>query len=269
MKGYEYITAKQIEWANNRGISLIGSQVDRGRLSYVRQLDENLFQPLLPEVREAFIRGRGDELGLRSYPGKMQAVHSSSALGVNVFQYWLSLFEVPVVAAACGLCRAGSSAPCELRFEEQYPVNDAFESPPHIDIVIHNRPDARIQRLAIECKFSEAYSFKHPGIKERYLAECVTLWDGIPNLRNLAESLCPDDTTFQHLHAAFLRKVELWFLQPTLLEKLTYTTHRDKILYTGPEKATILKLTTSHSHIAGMPHKLKERSETHSIYSSP
>ena len=111
LNGYQYILTKQTEWANNHGIKLIGSKGDRGRPSYVRRLDENLFQPLLPDVLDAFSRGDGNELGSLGSPGKMQAVHSSSALGVNVFQYWASVSEVPVIAAACGLCRRGSIAP--------------------------------------------------------------------------------------------------------------------------------------------------------------
>jgi hypothetical protein len=114
---------------------------------------------------------------------------------------------VPVIAAACGLCRRGSSAPSELRFEDKYPINDNFGVHPNIDVVIHNRQGAKIRRLAIECKFSEAYgSHKHGGIKKRYLAECSALWNDIPNLRKLAQSICPDDKHFDYLHPAQLIK---------------------------------------------------------------
>jgi len=87
MNGYQYILAKQTEWAKNRGLDLIGSQENRGRLAYTTDLDSNLFQPLLPEVHTSFSTGDGGELGSFGLPGKMQAIHSSSALGVNVFQY--------------------------------------------------------------------------------------------------------------------------------------------------------------------------------------
>jgi hypothetical protein len=207
LNGYKYILTKQTEWAKNRGIALIGSKCERGYPSYVRQVNDNLFQPLLPEVLDALSNGDGNELGSPGSPGKMQAVHSSSALGVNVFQYWMSVSEVPVIAAACGLCRRGSSAPSELKFEEKYAINDNFGVHPNIDIVIHNRQADKIQRLAIECKFSEAYgAHKHGGIKNRYLVECGTLWDDIPNLRKFAETICPDDSDFRHLHPAQLIK---------------------------------------------------------------
>ncbi len=85
MNGYQYIVAKQTEWAKNRGSALIGSKVTRGGPTYTSTLDENLFQPLLGDVRDSFASGDGGELGNSKYSGKMQAVHSSSVLGVNVF----------------------------------------------------------------------------------------------------------------------------------------------------------------------------------------
>ena len=63
MNGYEYILAKQTAWAANRGIVLIGSKGSRGRPAYTPNLDQNLFQPLLAEVRESFATGDGGELG--------------------------------------------------------------------------------------------------------------------------------------------------------------------------------------------------------------
>ena len=59
MNGYQYILAKQTEWARNRGLDLIGSKENRGRAAYTTSLDSNLFQPLLPEVRASFSAGDG------------------------------------------------------------------------------------------------------------------------------------------------------------------------------------------------------------------
>ena len=36
MKGYQYILAKQTEWAKNRGLDLIGSKIERGRPTYTK-----------------------------------------------------------------------------------------------------------------------------------------------------------------------------------------------------------------------------------------
>ena len=206
MNGYEYILSKQTAWATNSGIALIGSRDKRGRPAYTRELDENLLQPLLPDVRKSFADGDGGELGSKEFPGKMQAVHSSSALGVNIFQYWKSINAVPMIAAQCGLCRVGSQVSDDIHFEEKYPISDTFGFHPNIDVVIHNAPSAKIQRFAVECKFSEAYgAHKHDGLKAKYL-ELADLWTDIPHLLGFAKIISPDDNKFVHLHSAQLVK---------------------------------------------------------------
>ncbi len=86
MNAHEYILSKQIQWAHRNNIVLIGSKVNRGRKAYTQKLDDNLFEPLMSEVKNDFEDADGGEL--TGNPCKMQAVHSSSALGVNIFQYW-------------------------------------------------------------------------------------------------------------------------------------------------------------------------------------
>ena len=86
MNAREYILSKQIQWAHRNNIVLIGSKNNKGRKAYTQKLDDNLFEPLMPEVKSDFEDADGGELS--GNPCKMQAVHSSSALGVNIFQYW-------------------------------------------------------------------------------------------------------------------------------------------------------------------------------------
>jgi hypothetical protein len=206
MNGYEYILAKQTAWAAQSGIPLVGSKVERGRPAYTCSLDENLFRPLLRSVRESFAAGDGGELGSSNFPGKMQAVHSSSALGVNVFQYWIEKRAVHVIAALCGLCRSGSTVSEDIQFEEKYPISDSFGYHPNIDAVIHNGQSAKLKRFGIECKFSEAYgAHRHGGLKPKYL-ELHDLWKDIPNLHGFAQTISPDDRDFRHLHPAQLVK---------------------------------------------------------------
>ena len=206
MNGYQYILIKQTEWAKNRGIALTGSKKDHGHPAYATDLDSNLFQPLLQEVRASFSSGDGGELGSSDMPGKMQAIHSSSALAVNVFQYWKSISAVSVIAYVCGLCKSGSRVSYDIQFEEKYPINDSFGFHPNIDVVIHNDSTAKIQRFAVECKFSEAYgAYRHGGLKQKYL-ESDDIWNNIPKLRTLAQSISPDDNEFKHLHPAQLIK---------------------------------------------------------------
>jgi hypothetical protein len=208
MKAYEYILSKQITWALNNGIDLIGSKGHRGRRTYTPTLDQNLFEQLEPEVRKSFQHGDGNEInGNPDSPAKMQAVHSSSAMGVNVFQYWQKIRKVPEVAAACGFCRKGNETSQKIVFEDKYPIDSKrFRFAPNIDVVIHNSDSAKIKRFAIECKFTEAYSSHgHSGLKEEYLKQ-DSIWDDIPSLHGLAKSICPEDKNFLYLHPAQLIK---------------------------------------------------------------
>lgn len=207
MKAYEYILSKQIQWALNQGISLIGSQGKRGRPAYTPHLNQNLFEPLDPAIKKSLESGDGSEInGSPNRPAKMQAVHSSSALGVNIFQYWQRIDQTPKIAAACGFCRRGNEISEKIVFEDKYPIAKSFRYPPNIDVVIHNSNSARYKRFAIECKFSEAYSTQGDhGLKRKYL-DLAEVWGDIPNLHGLAEEICPDYNIFKYLHPAQLIK---------------------------------------------------------------
>lgn len=182
----------------NHGISLIGSKGQRGRPAYTSKLDQNLFQQLEPDVRECFLKGDGGEIPKsQGSIGKMQAVHSSSALGVNIFQYWKKIDQIPAIAAACGLCQKGNMSPEKIVFEDKYAIDKTkFRHPPNIDVVIYNSDAARFNCFAIESKFTEAYSPQgHQGIKKAY-TNLGRIWEDLPALYQMAISVCPDDHRF-------------------------------------------------------------------------
>jgi len=207
MKAYEYILSKQVQWALNQNLALIGSKGDRGRPTYVEQLEDNLFEPLLPKTRQEFESGDGGEtFGSSNSPAKMNAVHSSSALSVNIFQYWQKINQVPSIASACGLCNKKNKYPESISFEQRYPINESFQFHPNIDVIIKNRKGSKYKLYAIECKFSEAYSTQgHSGLKQKYIA-LNDIWQDIPNLYELSISISPDDKLYTHLHPAQLIK---------------------------------------------------------------
>ena len=72
----DIIKERQRRWAQRSGRSLD----DKG---YCGCTDDNMFQPLSDAARRDFERGGGDALD-----GKICAVHSSSALACNWFDYW-------------------------------------------------------------------------------------------------------------------------------------------------------------------------------------
>jgi hypothetical protein len=205
MKANEYIISKQIQWAHRNNITLTGGKGDgRGRQAYTKNFNDNLFESLMPEVKSDFEEADGGEL--TGNPCKMQAVHSSSALGVNIFQCWKKINQVPVIAATCGFCNTDNTSSQDINFEVKYPISEKFLRSPNIDVVINNSSESRFKVFAIECKFSEAYSSRnHSGIESKYI-DVDTIWDDIPNLLKLAKEISPDDNKYFYLHPAQLVK---------------------------------------------------------------
>jgi hypothetical protein len=207
MGANEYILSKQIQWAKNHDIQLVGSKGERGRPTYTTNLNQNLFEPLSKSVRESFMRGDGNEIKSNAgNPAKMQAVHSSSALAVNIFQYWQNIGKASEIAAACELCRSENKIAEEIVFEEKYSIDDKFQFSPNIDVVFHNSDSTKFKRFAVECKFSETYNSRgHSGLKPEYMT-LNAMWQDIPNTYELSKSISPNDSRNIYLHAAQLIK---------------------------------------------------------------
>lgn len=207
MNGFDYILTKQISWADRNNVRLVGSEITKGRLAYTENLDKNLFEPLLPETRTEIEKGDGGELkGDSAHSAKMCAVHSSSAIGVNVLQYWKNK-NIPDLAYALGLCRKDNKSANEIHFERKFKISAKFQFDPNIDSVILNSENEKIKAFGIECKYSEAYSSRnHSGLKGRYLIDITEQWKDIPNLLEFAKTISPEDKYFKHLHPAQLVK---------------------------------------------------------------
>lgn len=206
MKGLDYIQSKQISWAKRNGLKLFGSQGNKGLPIYAETLDKNLFEPLTKESRQQFEAGDGGEINDSSKnPAKMKALHSSSAIAVNIFQYWNTKNKVYQVAHSCGLCSKENQTAEKVKFEQKFVINKAFPFSPNIDVVIENNAKGQYEIFAIECKFSEAYgSYGHKGIDPKYID--LKIWDDIPSTFGFAKSICPTDNDFKHLHPAQLIK---------------------------------------------------------------
>ncbi|MEK6616420.1 MAG: hypothetical protein AABZ32_09960 [Bacteroidota bacterium] len=204
--GIEYIQTKQEIWAESKGINLIGSKGEHGRKMYTTTLNENLFLPMNSIVKQAFDEGDGNEITQQNgFPAKMQALHSSSALAVNVFQYWMTR-NISTIASACGLCNKDNTNPKSISFERKFEIDEKFQFSPNIDVVIENSSNFNFKVFAIECKFTEAYStMSHLGLKEKYIS-LESIWDDIPNIFQLARSISPNDNDFIYLHPAQLIK---------------------------------------------------------------
>lgn len=205
MNASEYIMSKQIEWAKNKGLQLLGSAGDRGRKVYTTKISENLFQPLNVKSKKELEGGDGGELKSNAgQPAKIQALHSSSALGINIFDYWRESTDLSFLFSACGLSRTGRQLSGEIKFERKFKIDDRFKYAPNLDAVFY--PSNKSKIFAIECKFTEAYSSRyHGGLDQKYFTN-DSVWDNLSATKILAQEISPDDRHFGYLHAAQLIK---------------------------------------------------------------
>jgi hypothetical protein len=184
----EKIKQRQREWAEANGIRYD----ERG---YVYDLDDNLFQPLSPQSLNEFGTGAGSELDT-----KMKALHSSSALAANFFEYW-RFRDSGIVAEAMGF----PSADYSLNFEKVHEKPEGLGGiPPHLDLELNAK---RAMPIAIEAKFTEPYSGKPTRLKKAYIADDVIdkIWGGLEKCRELAERFT-EEVPFQYLDAPQLLK---------------------------------------------------------------
>ena len=118
MDAYKEIRQAQKDWARSKGIPFDS----RG---YVWNVEANLREPLSVHARQGFEKGAGSELN-----GHMRALHSSSVLVANFFDYWTERDKIPLLSAL-GMDSVGGQT---LDFESQFPT--VLEgTPPHLDLV--------------------------------------------------------------------------------------------------------------------------------------
>lgn len=184
----EKIKRQQRDWAEANGISC-------DKNGYVFDLNDNLFQPLSPQSLDEFGAGVGSELDT-----KMKALHSSSALAANFFEYW-RFRDLGIVAEAMGF----PSADYSLNFEKVHEKPEGLGGiPPHLDLELNAEG---VMPIAVEAKFTEPYSGKSPLLKKAYIAERVIdkIWGRLEKCRELAEHFT-EEVPFQYLDAPQLLK---------------------------------------------------------------
>ena len=168
----------QQDWARSRGIPFHS----RG---YVLDVEANLWQPLSPRARQGFERGAGSELS-----GHMRALHSSSALAVNFFDYWTNRDKTPILSAL-GIDSEGGDS---LDFEAQFHTG-LVDTPPHLDVAITHDTGFVV---AAESKFTEHLKRSTRGksnFTTAYFPKSTGRWTGkdLPACQSLAEELWAEE----------------------------------------------------------------------------
>lgn len=125
MNPRDHILSRQLHWARGRGIDLLGSKTERGEKVYAPTLGANLFRTLSDSARRGIEAADGGEMrSTDGHPAKMQALHSSSALGVNVFDYWTDSADLSPLLSACGFTSAEGPVIGTVAFEAKFPISE-------------------------------------------------------------------------------------------------------------------------------------------------
>lgn len=210
IKPRSLILGQQRAWAVDHKVAIDGA-------GYTEALDFNLFQPMRNDTLADFQRGSGDELGKNGRRGKMLAIHSSSALAVNVFDYWRGRRLTWLVGAL-----SLTSEPTSLRFEAQFPTG-LPGNPPNLDLVLGL---AGGRTVAVESKFTEPYGHANQTsrFKPKYFPSGNGLWHnhGLLRCQKLADQLNWNELRLQHLNAAQLLKHILGLAQSSVGEFVLY-----------------------------------------------
>ncbi len=172
----------QKRWAESRGLHF------RADYSYyLDSVEAGLWKPLSDCARKAFEEGGGGELKDGSRPAKMKALHSSSALEVNFFDYWTTRDKAPLLKAM-GI--DGDSAE-SLCFEAKFPTSLRGQ-PPNLDVATKLCSG---DTIGIESKFTERMTKKTKATKsserfaEKYFPCRLWEYQKLPECQRLAEEV--------------------------------------------------------------------------------
>ena len=213
-KALTQIKTAQQQWAKEfkEGINLVSGAFDEDGIDsnkdkdYFEKIEYNLFDGKLNN-KDAYKDGDGNEIKAITHRPKMSALHSSSALVVNLFQYWQEKDVSPLLKALNMIRHNDKIINAEIKFEDKFKIDEntkKFPKPANLDITIKFEEN---QIIAIESKFTEPYGSVNNKISKSYTED--SLWNKHPELeklKTLAKEIYNKNCNFQHLDAAQLIK---------------------------------------------------------------
>lgn len=210
MDALKEIQAKQQEWAKDKRYDLVGGTLlggePKGEKNYVKTIDENLYRPLSTQSRKDFEAGNGHETQDECRLAKMKALHSSSALVVNFFQYWRDQADKSPLLEALALPKELTVMEFEKRLIISDKYKNKFRMPAHLDVMLSDG----VKYVGIESKMTEPYnpSKKPSSFTDTYFLKEYesSLWKDLSTLRELAQGISTKGKRFKYLDAAQLIK---------------------------------------------------------------
>ena len=201
------VIEQQTRWAKSKGFE--------PRNAYLTSIADNLRQELSSGALTDFERGSGRELRDRGIkPPRMQALRSSCALSVNVFDYWRSRDPYPLQYSLHLRDRI-----TRVSFEENFSTG-LGGNPPNVDVLLRMENN---QYVAIESRFTEWLSRRERSLEPKYFPDGRNVWadQGLPRLQAVANSL-RDGSSYYHVDVPRMLKHALGLARKTGLYELYY-----------------------------------------------
>jgi len=133
------------------GTKQFKSQNDKEKhFFYTEKLDDNLYLPMSVSAKASYMQGSGNELCKeREGDGKMNAIHSSSAMTYNLF--WDEIGEI----VNCGECNRFGKGIYQVELEKQYRTlnRKASKQPANLDAFLYCKHTN--EAIACEMKMTE------------------------------------------------------------------------------------------------------------------
>ena len=182
MNSNELFREKQKLWATRNRIQM---RADKYSCSHTLNPDQNVFNGLSKLTKIWFMNADGHELEMKDgYPPKMTALYSSSALCVNVFQYFIDKPELSsALFQSCKLIGQTDKLKVDkMQFEctdYSIKIGDSTISTPNIDLVAELTYGTNKRHIISESKYTEPYSGYHDNFLSRKYYTNKNIWDNL------------------------------------------------------------------------------------------
>jgi hypothetical protein len=186
------IKRRLASWAEQRQITI-------DKHGYAYRLSDNLFCGLCDETLSDFSNGSGNELDTSRGRSKMLALHSSSALACNVFEYWRSRDASPL-----GEALHLDTDILHFSFEAQLRTGIS-PARSNLDVLI-TLSDQSV--IGVESKYLEPYSKHRGSIPQSYFAPGARNWahHKLPSCHKIARDYAAGALKFRCLDVPQLLK---------------------------------------------------------------
>ena len=199
MTALEFIKLKQKSYAERKGFILLPGTIanEDGDKIYFDDYNKNLYAKLSEDNKNAYNKGLGGEIrDTTTRRAPMKATFSSSAIVVNLFQYWQNqeINRTPLLIALglindndkVGDVKINFEEKLQIKYEDGKIIKNVKFGTPNLDVMIEF--DDKV--IAIESKFTEPYTKKrnkNSHIQDSYTKK--SLWKEIPHIEKLANAI--------------------------------------------------------------------------------